>query len=105
MIVSGKLALDRNAHATASTSLSSRLQDIEARRRTAESTVGSLLASWRGDASAHFTTRWQEWDDAANEVIDSLSALLAALDLARDELVDVDESIVVVPRQLDRRLG
>ena len=105
MIVSGKLALDRTAHATASAELTTRLGDIEARRRAAESTVGSLLASWRGDASSHFSSRWREWDDAANDVIDSLSALLAAIDLAREELVDLDESVVVLPRQLGRRLG
>lgn len=90
MILSGHLHHDRrDRHGrTAADRLSERLADIDARRRVAERSVDALLASWQGGAVLHQQSGWQDWDLAANDVIDSLSALIGALDLAREELTD-----------------
>ena len=104
MILSGHLRHDPydRRGATAAARLAHRLADVDARRRVAERSVDALLASWQGGAALHQQSGWQDWDSAANDVIDSLSALLGALDLAREELVEV-RAEVVVPRQPDHR--
>jgi WXG100 family type VII secretion target len=105
MIVSGTLAIDRATHAAATARFTDRLADLDERRRSAELAVDALLQSWRGDAASHFSSRWHDWDSSAQEVIDQLSALLGAVDLAREELEDVDARSVDVPRQIRGRLG
>jgi uncharacterized protein YukE len=96
MILSGHLHHDRHSR-TAAARLADRLADIDAQRRVAERSVDALLASWQGGAALHQQSGWQDWDLAANDVIDSLSALIGALDLAREELADV-RAQVSVPR-------
>jgi uncharacterized protein YukE len=100
MILSGHLHHDRrDRHGrTAADRLSDRLADIDAHRRVAERSVDALLASWHGGAALHQRSGWQDWDLAANDVIDSLSALIGALDLAREELADA-RAQVDGPRQ------
>lgn len=105
MILSGNPCLDRAAHAAASSSMSARLAELDQRRRTAASTVDALLSSWRGDAATHFSSRWQEWDDAATDVVDALSALLGAIDLARRDLEASDAGSAARGDQLAGRLG
>ena len=100
MILSGHLHHDRRdlRGRTAADRLADRLADIDARRRVAERSVDALLASWHGGAALHQQSGWQDWDLAANDVIDSLSALIGALDLAREELTDAREQVSVPPR-------
>ncbi|GAA1934544.1 WXG100 family type VII secretion target [Nocardioides hwasunensis] len=104
MIVSGTLALDRAVQAAAAAEFAVRLSELDERRRDAEQAIDALLVSWRGNAASHFAARAHEWDSAAMEVIDSLSALLGAVDIARRELEDADEHAVAVPRQVRSRL-
>jgi uncharacterized protein YukE len=94
MILSGHLHHDRHSR-TAAARLADRLADIDAQRRVAERSVDALLASWQGGAALHQQSGWQDWDLAANDVIDSLSALIGALDLAREELADVRAQVSV----------
>lgn len=101
MILSGHLHHDRHSR-TAAARLSARLADVDARRRVAERSVDALLASWQGGAALHQQSGWQDWDVAANDVIDSLSALIWALDLAREELTDA-RAEVSPPRQAGGR--
>lgn len=105
MILSGNLSLDRAAHAAASSSMSVRLAELDQRRRAAATTVDALLASWRGDAATHFSSRWHEWDGAATDVVDALSALLSAIDLARRDLEASDAGSAGRGDQLVGRLG
>ncbi|GAA5109002.1 hypothetical protein GCM10023339_08630 [Alloalcanivorax gelatiniphagus] len=105
MILSGYLSHDRADRAATSARLSSRIAEIEARRRAAERSVGQLADAWRGDAGRHEESGWQEWDDAARHAIDALSALLGTLDLAREEAAQAAEArtTVTVPHQTRRR--
>ncbi|GAA1438675.1 hypothetical protein GCM10009641_44460 [Mycobacterium cookii] len=105
MILSEDLSLDRSAHDAASSSMSARLAELDQRRRAAAATVDALLSSWRGDAATHFSSRWQEWDRAANGVVDALSALLGAIDLARRDLEASDTGSAVRGDELTGRLG
>ncbi len=82
-----------------------RLAELDQRRRAAAATVDALLASWRGDAATHFASRWQEWDGAATDVVDALSALLGAIDLARRDLEASDTGSAARGDQLAGRLG
>lgn len=102
MIISGSLAIDRAAHEAASSDLAALLAGLDERRRAAELAVDLLLSSWRGDAASHFAARWQEWDAGARDVIDALSALLGAIDLARAE---IDEADSASAQGADRLLG
>ena len=102
MIISGPLAIDRAAHEAAASDLAARLAGLDERRRAAELTVDLLLSSWRGDAASHVAARWQEWDSGARDVIDALSALLGAIDLARD---DIDGADSAAAQGADRLLG
>lgn len=102
MIISGSVAIDRAAHAAASSDLTARLAGLDERRRAAELAVDLLLSSWRGDAGSHFASRWQEWDAGARDVIDALSALLGAIDLAR---ADIDDADAASGLAADRLLG
>jgi WXG100 family type VII secretion target len=104
MIISGSVALDRAAHAAASSDLAARLAGLDERRRAAELAIDVLLASWRGDAASHFASQWQEWDAGARDVIDALSALLAAVDLARDDIDRADASAAQAGERLLGRL-
>ena len=78
------------------------MADLDERRRAAELAVDVLLSSWRGDAGSHFASQCQEWDAGARDVIDALSALLGAIDLARSEIDDADTSGA---RRADRLSG
>lgn len=105
MIFSGDVTLDHAAHDAASSSMSARLAELDQRRRAAATTVDALLTSWRGDAATHFSSRWQEWDGAATDVVDALSALLGAIDLARGDLEASDTGGAARGDQLTGRLG
>jgi hypothetical protein len=121
MILSGHLTADRVDRAAATSAL---LADLNARRRTAELRVDALVEVWRDQAAHRKQAGWGEMEDAARDAIDSLSALLGAIDLARDELSTAKEMAretaretarvsaadasatgrtVQVPRQTDRR--
>lgn len=105
MIISGDIDLDRAAHVAATASLSARLTELDERRRAAEACVDALLAAWRGEAATHFASLWQEWDGAATDVIDALSALLGAVDLTRRDLLDTDATTAGRSAELSGRLG
>lgn len=105
MIISGDLDLDRAAHEAASATLSARLAELDERRHAAEGCVDALLSSWRGEAAGHFASRWQEWDGAARDVVDALSALLGAVDLARCDLLATDTGLAAGTAELAGRLG
>ena len=105
MILSGTLRLDPAAHAAATASLGDRLSDLDARRRTAESTVESLLATWHGDAAATFRAQWEVWSRAASGVVDDLDAAVDALPAAACDVVAVDDRRGVAGDHLRGRLG
>lgn len=87
MIPSGRL--DHNAptartrHAPRLTSV--RRADLDARRRTAELTVDAFVEVCRTRSVVQDEAGWRELDHTARDAIDALSALLGAIDLARDE--------------------
>jgi WXG100 family type VII secretion target len=105
MILSGTLQLDPAAHAAATASLGDRLSDLDARRRTAESTVESLLATWHGDAAATFREQWEAWSRAASEVVDELGAAVAALPATASDVVGADDRRGVASDHVRGRLG
>ena len=102
MIISGHLQHDRSSRAVVSSSSGARIAEVDARRRAAEASIDALFVAWQGGTARHQGSGWQEWDRASHETIDALSALLAALDLARRELADLEHG-PTVPRQVDRR--
>lgn len=102
MIISGHLHHDRPGRPVASSSAAARTAEVDARRRAAQASVDHLLVAWQGGTARHQRSGWQEWDDAARDTIDALAALLGALDLAREEIADL-EGGPTVPRQVDRR--
>ena len=105
MIISGTLQLDPAAHAAAPASLGDRLSDLDARRRTAESTVEGLLATGHGDAASTFREQWEVWSRAATEVVDELGAAVDALPAAASDVVGADERRGVTSGHLRGRLG
>ncbi len=105
MILSGTLQLDPAAHATATASLGDRLSDLDARRRTAESTVEGLLATWHGDAASTFREQWEVWSSAASAVVDDLGAAVDALPSAAADVVAADDLRGVAGDHLRGRLG
>jgi uncharacterized protein YukE len=102
MIISGHLQHDRSGRAVVSSFTAARIAEVDARRRAAEASIDALVVAWQGGTARHQRSGWQEWDDVAHDAIDALSALLGALDLARRELVDLEQG-PTVPRQVDRR--
>jgi hypothetical protein len=58
------------------------MSDLDERRRTAKAAIDALLASWDGAGGSEADST-PEWEEAAIRVIDSLSAFLTELDLAR----------------------
>jgi WXG100 family type VII secretion target len=105
MIISGTLQLDPAAHAAATASLGDRLSDLDARRRTAESTVEGLLATWHGDAASTFREQWEVWSRAASGVVDELGAAVHALPAAASYVVGADDRRGVAGDHLRGRLG
>jgi len=105
MIISGTLRLDPAAHAAATASLGDRLSDLDARRRAAESTVETLLATWRGDAASAFREQWEVWSRAATGVVDDLGAGVDALPTAASDVVGADDRRGVASDHLRGRLG
>jgi uncharacterized protein YukE len=105
MIISATLILSPAAHAAATSTLRSRLADLEQRRLAAERTVTGLLSSWRGDAAGVFRDRWEEWDRGARSVLDDLGATLDASDRARLDLTGTDDRIAASTALLAGRLG
>lgn len=101
MILSGTLQLDPAEHAAATASLAARLDDIDTRRRAAETTVEGLLHTWHGEAATAFRTEWEAWSTAAASVVSDLGAAVAALPSARAEVVIADSAAA----QLGGRLG
>lgn len=105
MILSGTLHLDPAAHAAATTSLSDRLADLDARRAAAESAVAGLLATWHGEAATAFRAEWESWREAAASVSSSLASAITALDRARADVVDADDGSSGRSAMLEGRLG
>lgn len=105
MIISGTLHLDPARHAAATTSLGDRLAELDARRRTVESTIDDVLASWRGEAATAFRVQWDAWSEAAARVVDELDATIDALTGARGDLLGADDRCGTSGDQLMVRLG
>lgn len=102
MIISGHLHHDRPARAAVSSSAAARIAEVDARRRAAAASIDALAVAWQGGTARHQGSGWQQWDDAAHDAIDALSAMLGSLDLARREMADLEQR-PTVPRQVDRR--
>jgi uncharacterized protein YukE len=102
MIISGHLQHDRTGRSVVSSFAAARVADVDARRRAAEASIDTLVVAWQGGTARHQGSGWQEWDSAARDAIDALSALLGALDLAREELAELEQR-PTVPRQVGRR--
>ena len=92
MIPSGHLTTDRGGSARRH---SARLAMVDTRRRSAEDAVGVLLEVWRSSTTMPQEVAWDEMDEAAGAAIDALAALLAAIDLVREE---AEVSSVPAPR-------
>lgn len=90
MIISGTIVLDADGQSATGDELRTRLAGLEERRSAAARTVASLLSSWHGGAADRFEERWQAWDEGAAGVLEALGRSLAAVDLARADLVDTD---------------
>ena len=86
MIISGHLQHDRSGRSVVSSFAAARIAEVDARRRAAEASIDALVVAWQGGTVRHQGSGWHEWDDAARDAIDALSALLGSLDLAREEL-------------------
>lgn len=90
MIISGTIVLDADGQSATCDDLRTRLAGLEERRSAAARTVAALLSAWHGTAADRFEERWQEWDAGAAGVLEALGRSLAAVDLARTDLVDTD---------------
>ncbi|CAM3588690.1 WXG100 family type VII secretion target [Nocardioides zeicaulis] len=90
MIISGTLVLDADGQAATRHDLGARLAELEERRDAAARTVAALVATWHGAAADRFEEQWQAWDEGAAGVLAALGRSLAALDLARAELLSTD---------------
>ncbi len=102
MIISGHVQHDRSGRAVVSSFAAARVAEVDTGRRAAEASIDALVAAWQGGAARHEGSGWQEWDSAARDAIDALAALLGSLDLARQELTELEHR-PTVPRQVDRR--
>ena len=105
MILSGTITLDPAAHAASTAALRARLEDLDVRRRRADRSIESVLATWRGGAADAFRARWEEWSAATAGVVDELSVAAQALDLARADVVAGDADASGSADSLDGRLG
>lgn len=105
MIISGTIVLDADGQAATCHDLRARLAGLEERRSAAARTVASLLDSWHGGAADRFAGRWQEWDEGAAGVLEALARSLAAVDLARADLLDTDGRRGTSVAALAGRLG
>lgn len=83
MILSGTITLDPAAPSATTAALRERLEDLDRRRRRADSSIERVLATWRGDAADAFRARWEEWSTAMAGAVDELAVATQALDLAR----------------------
>ena len=92
MILSGTVTLSPADHTASTAELRARLEDLDRRRRRADRSIETVLATWRGDAADAFRSRWEEWSRATAGVVDQLSAAAQALDLARADAVSSDTS-------------
>ncbi len=90
MILSGTVTLDPAAHAASTAVLRERLEDLDVRRRRADRSIETVLATWRGSAADAFRVRWEEWSTATAGVVSELSEAAQALDLARGDLAGAD---------------
>ena len=105
MILSGTTTLSPADHAATTTELRARLEDLDARRRRADRSIETVLATWRGDAADAFRERWQQWSTATAGVVKDLSAVAQALDLARSDLTSTDSSSGASSQRLAGRLA
>ena len=104
MILSGTVTLGPTAHTASTAELRARLADLDVRRRRADSSIESVLATWRGSAADAFRTRWEEWSAATAGVVVELAEAAQALDLARTDTVAADVSAGVSSDRLTGRL-
>ena len=105
MILSGTITLSPADHAATTAELRTRLEDLDLRRRRADRSIETVLATWRGDAADAFRARWEEWSAATAGVVDDLSAAAQALDLARSDLTSADSSAGASSERVARRLA
>ena len=92
MILSGTITLSTAEHAATTAELRARLEDLDLRRRRADRTIETVLATWRGGAADAFRERWEAWSTATAGVVEELSAAAEALDAARLDLAAADAS-------------
>ena len=105
MILSGTITLSPADHAATTAELRTRLEDLDLRRRRADRSIETVLATWRGDAADAFRARWEEWSAATAGVVDDLSAAAQALDLACSDLTSADSSSGASSERVARRLA
>ena len=92
MILSGTVTLDPADHAASTDALRARLEDLDLRRRRADHSIETVLATWRGGAADAFRERWEEWSAATASVVGELAAAVQALDLVRADVLAADAS-------------
>lgn len=105
MIFSGTLTLDPASHAASTSTLRTRLSDLESRRQSARTAVELVLETWHGEAADRFLVHWQEWDRGARVLGEQLAAGIDALDRVRADVVGVDRVRGAASTHLAGRLG
>lgn len=99
------IQLDPARITTGADAIAARAADMSVRRQAIERSVDSLLRGWRGDASAAFSARWEEWRDEADQVIDGLAASASSLRMARSDLTSGDACVGESHDRIRGRLG
>lgn len=75
-------------------------------RRRAATHVGRLLdGGWSGAAADSFADAWEEWLAGADQVLDGLRSIGAALELTGRELMTADATAGGTTARLTERLG
>ena len=103
MILSGSVTLHPADHAASTSELRERLEDLDARRRRADRSIETVLATWRGSAADAFRETWEEWSRATSCLVDDLASAAQALDLARADLGRADASSAGSAHRLEGR--
>lgn len=99
------IKMDQTTLGAGADALAERAADLARAREEVAGAVEAMLAGWRGPAADRFAALWEEWRAAADEVVGSLDGGVAALRLARQDLVAADDASGVRHQRLAGRLG